>query len=147
MTDFVSDEQEKYYELTEDTVSLFKSILEEKSIPFSIGTSFVGNTKLKKVVEIKKLSDIQSYLLDGKEMLVMINEDLLTLMDDESVNIQLEEAINGIEVNLSNGKIKISKPKFAVSPALIRKHGIDKILRAHNLQDEVQSQKKDLEEA
>lgn len=145
MKDFVSDEEEKFYELSEDTINLFKSILEEKSIPFRIDTAFVGSVKLKKLIEIKKLTDIQSYLLDGKEMLVTVNEDLLARMDDEAISIQFEEAINGIEVNLSSGKIKITKPKLAIDLNLVKKHGFEKILRAHNLQDEVQSQKKDME--
>lgn len=146
MKDFVSDEEEKFYDLGDDTIDLFRSILEEKSIPFNIKTIFVGSVKLKKLIEIKKLSDIHSFLLSGAEMLVTINEDLLARMDDESISIQFEEAINGIEVNISSGKIKISKPRLTISPAMIKKHGIEKILRAHNLQDEIQSQKKDLEE-
>jgi len=144
MNDFVSDEEEKYYELGEDTISLFKSILEEKSIPFKINTAYLGSVKLKKLIEIKKLSDVHSFLLGGKEMMVTINEDLLAKMDDEAISIQLEEAINEIEVNLGSGKVKITKSKFTISPALIKKHGIDKILRAHNLQDEVLSQAKDM---
>jgi len=147
MKDFVSDEQETFYELTEDTISLFKTILEEKSIPFNISTAFIGNVKLKKLIEIKSLSELHSYLLGGKEMLVAVNEDLLSKMDEEAISIQFEEAINGIEVNLSKGKIKITKPKFSVSPGLIKKHGIDKVLRAHNLEDEIKSQKKDMDKA
>jgi len=145
MNDFVSDEEEKYYELGEDTIALFKSILEEKSIPFKINTAFIGSVKLKKLIEIKKISDIHSFLLGGKEMMVTVNEDLLSKMDDEAISIQFEEAINEIEVNLGTGKIKLTKAKFTVSPSLIKKHGIDKILRAHNLQDEVLSQKKDMD--
>lgn len=147
MQDFVSDsdENETFYELTEDTINLFNSILEEKSMPFNIGTVFIGSVKLKKLIEIKKLNELQSYLLSKKEMIVTVNEDILLKMDEESIAIQFEEAINGIELNLSNGKIKISKPTFAVSPGLIKKHGIDKILKAHNLQDEIQSQQKDME--
>lgn len=145
MKDFVSDEEEKFYELGEDTIDVFKTILEEKAIPFKINTLFIGSTKLKKLIEIKKLSDLQSYILGGKEMMVTINEDIMIRMDAESISIQFEEAINGIEVNLNNGKIKVTKPKFAVSPSMIAKHGIEKILRAHSLQDEVMSQKKDME--
>jgi len=145
MKDFISDEEEKFYELGEDTVDLFKSILEEKSIPFKLKIAYIGSVKLKKLIEIKKISDIHSYLLNGKEIMVVINEDLLARMDDEAINIQFEEAINGIEVNLSNGKIKITKPKFSVSLPLVKKHGFEKILRAHNLESEVQSQKKDME--
>jgi hypothetical protein len=145
MKDFISDEEEKFYELSEDTINLFKSILEEKSIPFKIDTAFVGSVKLKKLIEIKKLSDIHSHLLGGKEMIVTVNEDLLARMDDDAIAIQFEEAINGIEVNLSSGKIKISKPKLVVDTALVKKYGIENILRAHNLLDEVQSQKKDME--
>ena len=145
MNDFVSDEEEKFYELTEDAIALFKSILEEKSIPFKINTAFVGSVKLKKLIEIKKISDVHSFLLNGKEMMVTINEDLLSKMDEEAISIQFEEAINEIEVNLGTGKIKLTKAKFTVSPSLIQKHGIDKILRAHNLQAEVLSQKKDMD--
>lgn len=145
MNDFVSDEEEKYYDLTEDTINLFNSILNEKSIPFNIKTIFTGSTKLKKLVEIKKINDLYSHLLNGSEMLVTINEDMLTLLDDEAVSIQLEEAINGIEVDINKGKIKISKPKLQLSPAMINKYGIEKILRAHSLEREVQSQAKDLE--
>lgn len=146
MKDFVSDDEEKFYELGSDTIDLYKTILEEKSIPFKIDTVFMGSTKLKKLIEIKKLSDIQSYLLGGKEMMVTINEDILIKMDEEAINIQFEEAINGIEVNLGNGKIKVTKPRLSMYPSMIAKHGIEKILRAHSLQDEVMSQKKDLEE-
>lgn len=145
MKDFVSDEEEKFYDLGEDTIDIFRTILSDKNIPFKIDTIFLGSTKLKKLIEIKKLTDVQSHLLGGKEMLVTINEDLLSKLDSEAINIQFEESINCIEVNLGNGKIKISKPKLTISPGMIKKHGIEKILRAHSLQDEVMSQSKDME--
>ena len=54
MTDFVSDEEEIFYDLEDDTINLFKAVLASKNIPFKIQTIYVGSVKLKKLIEVKK---------------------------------------------------------------------------------------------
>jgi hypothetical protein len=113
----------KFYNLTEDTIDTFKSVFTKKSFPFNIGFQFIGSESQKQLIKISKISDQFSFLLE-KELLVSINEALMLVFDEESVQILLEQEIDKISVNIDTGKIKMVKPDLTTFSSLINKYGI-----------------------
>ena len=135
----------KFYNLTEDTIDTFKSIFSKKSFPFNLGFQFIGSESQKSLIKITKISDQFSFLLE-KELLVSINENLMLVFDEESIQILIEQELDKISVNIDSGKIKLVKPDLTTFSSLINKYGIEKIAKANKVEELYSEQKKDLEE-
>ena len=134
----------KFYNLSDDTITLFRRVFQRKSFPFNVGFQFVGCESQKNLIKITKLPDQFSFILE-KEILVMINEDLIQVYDEESTQILIEQEIDKISVNMDTGKIKMVKPDLATFSSLINKYGIEKIARANKVEELYQEQKNDQE--
>jgi hypothetical protein len=135
----------KFYNLTDDTVQKFKQVFNRKSFPFNIGFEFVGSESQKNLIKIQKLPDHISFLLE-KELIVMINENLMNVFDSESIDILFEQELDKISINMDSGKIKLIKPDLTTFSSLINKYGIEKIARANKVEELYQQQQKDNQE-
>jgi hypothetical protein len=135
----------KFYKLSEDTIQTFKQVFTKKSFPFNIGFEFVGSESQKNLIKITKLADPISFSLE-KDMLVMINENLMDVFDPESIQILIEQELDKISINMDSGKIKLVKPDLTTFSSLINKYGIEKIARANKVEELYQQQKKDDQE-
>ena len=102
----------------------------------------INDTKLKKLVKISKIPDDVSFILN-KELKISINEDLLNVYDEESINILYEQELDRINYNLESGKIKLIKTDLNTFSSLVNKYGVDKIARANKVEELYQQQKKD----
>jgi hypothetical protein len=99
----------KFYKISDDTINTFKSVFTKKSFPFNVGFEFVGCESQKNLIKISKLPDQFAFVLE-KELLIQINEDLMNVFDEESIQILIEQEIDKISVNMDTGKIKMVKP-------------------------------------
>lgn len=132
----------KFYEVSSDTQDTFFKVFNKKTFPLSIKFQFVGAEKQKSLIKISKLPDQYSFLLD-KELLVQVNEDLISVFDDESVTILIEQEIDKISVDTQSGKIKLIKPDLTTFSSLISKYGVDKVAKANQIEELYQQQVKD----
>lgn len=135
----------KFYQLSEETIDDFMRIFNKKAFSINIGIEFIGSESQKNLIKISKLSDQFSFIL-SKDILVTINEDLLSAFDDESVEILIEQEIDKITTNIETGKIKLVKPDLTTFSGLINKYGIEKIARANKVEELYSQQKEDQEE-
>jgi hypothetical protein len=88
------------------------------------------------------LPDQYSFLL-GKELLVMMNEDLLNIFDAESIKILIEQELDKVSINVESGKIKMIRPDLNTFASIINKWGTEKVMRANQVEDLYQKQKSD----
>jgi len=132
----------KFYEVSEDTEKTFFSIFNKKSFPVSVKFQFVGCENQKTLIKISKISDQFSFLLE-KELLISVNEDLLSVFDDESITILIEQEIDKISIDTQSGKIKMIKPDLTTFSSLISKYGVDKVAKANQVEELYQQQTKD----
>jgi hypothetical protein len=135
----------KFYKISEDTINVFKKVFTKKSFPFNVGFEFIGCESQKNLIKISKLPDQFSFVLE-KELLVQINEDLINVFDEESIQILIEQEIDKISVNMDSGKIKMVKPDLTTFSSLINKYGIEKIARANKVEELYTQQKEDSQE-
>jgi hypothetical protein len=135
----------KFYKISDDTISTFKAVFTKKSFPFNVGFEFIGCESQKSLIKISKLPDQFSFVLE-KELLVQINEDLINVFDEESIQILIEQEIDKISVNMDTGKIKMVKPDLNTFSSLINKYGIEKIARANKVEELYTQQKEDNQE-
>ena len=137
-------DKDKYYELSQDTIDQFNDVFNKKAFAIKVAFQFQGCSKIKKAIVISKIPDQYAYEMN-KDLLVQINEDLLMLFDDKSVDILLEQEIDKLSINIDTGKIKLIKYDLSTFASLINKHGIEEITRANGLELLAQSQKEDQE--
>jgi hypothetical protein len=135
----------KFYKISEDTINVFKKVFTKKSFPFNVGFEFMGCESQKNLIKISKLPDQFAFVLE-KELLVQINEDLMNVFDEESIQILIEQEIDKISVNMDTGKIKMVKPDLTTFSSLINKYGIEKIARANKVEELYSQQKEDSQE-
>lgn len=135
----------KFYKLSDDTITVFKQVYNRKSFPFNIGFEFIGNESQKNLIKIQKLADPIAFAME-KEMLITVNENLMSVFDSESIQILIEQELDKISINMDSGKIKLVKPDLNTFSSLINKYGIEKIARANKVEELYQQQKKDNQE-
>lgn len=136
-------DKSKYYELDQDVVDHFMKIFNSKSFPVNVKFQFIGASKQKELIKIKKIADDYSFLLNDKEILVLINEDIYHAMDDEILDILIETSIESISIKIDTGKISIKKPTLQTYPSIVNKYGVTKVGRAYQVEDLYEEQKDD----
>jgi len=132
----------KFYEVSSDAIDQFNKVFNKKSFPIQVGFQFIGSEKQKQLIKITKLADPYVFLLN-KELLVSINEDLLSVFDEESIGILIEQEIDKVSIETESGKIKMIKPDLSTFSALITKYGVEKVAKANQVEELYQQQKAD----
>jgi len=131
----------KYYELHEDSIQKFYDVFNTKSFPTNIGFEFVGCDQ-KQLIKISRISEQYKFILN-KDILVSINDEYMSLFDDESVKILIEQEIDKISIHLESGKIKLVKTDLNTFSSLVSKYGIEKVSKANNVEELYTEQKAD----
>lgn len=132
----------KFYNLSEDTIDTFKKVFSRKTFPLNVGIQFVGSESQKNLIKVSKLPDQYSFILD-KELIVSINDDLMSIFDDDSIDILIEQELDKVFYDSGTGKIKMIKPDLNTFSSLINKYGIDRVSKANQVESLYQSQKDD----
>ena len=133
---------EKFYDLSDDVIATFNEIYNAKSFPINIAFRFVGASKQKQLIKMKKLSDDIQYVI-WKDIIVYINEEVFVKFDEESKRILIEQELDTIWVDANSGKIKSVKPDLVTFSGIINKWGVDKVARANQVEDLYNQQKAD----
>ena len=134
----------KFYNLSEDTIKTFNNIFKKKAFPVDVKFLFLG-CEQKWLIKIEKITDKYAFVTE-KELLISINDDLMSVFDDESIEILIEQEIDKISIHMDSGKIKMVKPDLTTFSSLISKYGIDKIVKANQVEELYEQQKKDGED-
>jgi len=132
----------KFYQVSDDAKEQFYNVFNKKTFPINVKFTFLGNEKQKELIKIKKIADDYAFLLE-KELMVYINEDLLNVFDEESIQILMEQELDKVNINIETGKIKLIKPDLTTFSSLINKYGVEKVARANKVEDLYQQQVKD----
>jgi hypothetical protein len=132
----------KFYEVSQDTQDTFFKVFNKKSFPLAIKFQFIGCENQKTLIKISKLPDQYCFLLE-KELIVQINEDLMSVFDEESITILIEQEIDKVSIDTQSGKIKMIKPDLTTFSAIINKYGVDKVAKANQVEELYQQQVKD----
>lgn len=133
---------DKYYELPDESVDKFYEVFNNKSFPIGVSFQFLGNGKQKELIKISKIPDQYAFILQ-KEILVSINDDLMSVFDELSIQILMEQEIDKINLNIETGKIKLVKPDLNTFSSLINKYGVEKVSRANKVEELYNEQVKD----
>lgn len=136
------DNDSKFYDLHENTIEMIENLMENMAIPFNIKIKFVGNTKLKQVVKLQKMSDIVSHL-SHIELIIFINEDYFIKLEDKNAEILVYQELDRLEFNVEKGTFKIGKFQLQTTTGVLKKYGIDAVSEANQLTELLTQQKAD----
>ena len=125
---------QRFYEVEDSTIKRFNDVYDKLAMPIRLEFKIYGDSKLKKLIEIKKASPDEEFIYKT-QIRIKFNEDLLNLLDeDESVDLLIRECLNGLEVNTQTGVIKIKKPDMTTFTSIMEKYTLEKVKRAKELE-------------
>ena len=67
----------------------------------------------------------------------------MSVFDEQSITILVEQEIDKINMDLKSGKIKMVKPDLETFSSLITKYGVEKVAKANQVEELYQQQVKD----
>jgi hypothetical protein len=135
--------KDRFYELSEDTITDFMEIFNKKTFGRDIKFMFIGDDNQKNLIKVTKLPDDISFILK-RDLKISINEQILDVYDDESIQILFEQEIDKINYNIDTGKIKLIKTDLNTFSAILNKYGVEKVARANKVEELYQAQKEDV---
>lgn len=117
-----------FREVSDETQTLFNSILDNTTIPNWVEFKLLANDNLKEIYQVRKLSDLFEYLSEGTNIAVIINEEIFDDLGDVEIQKRvLEEALGGVVVD-ENDKIKLLAYDFTSYSGFLEKYGADDVI-------------------
>lgn len=136
------DNDNKFYDLHEDTIETIENLMEGMAIPFAIKIKYMGNTKMKQTVKLQKMSDVISHI-SHLDLIIFVNEDYFIKLEDKTAEILIYQELDRLEFNLEKGTFKIGKFQLQTTTGVLKKYGIDAVSEANQLTELLTQQKAD----
>lgn len=136
------EETQVFYELSDDTIEMIEEILDSMAIPFKLRIKYQGNAKMKKLIDLSKLSDAMVHITNY-DLIIFINEDYLINLEDENATILIHQELDRMQFDVEKGKFKLTKFPLQTTEGVLMKYGIDAVARANQLSELYTEQKKD----
>ena len=114
-----------------------------KVLPLKIVWDIEALNQFKEILTYLEQQSNQAPKIVKKEILVSINDDLMSVFDEESITILMEQEIDKININIETGKIKLVKTDLNTFSSIVNKYGVEKVARANKVEELYQEQKKD----
>ncbi len=137
-------ENEKYQELDEEIIDVFKKTVSEFNMPIDMRFVFQAVSTQKELIKISKVPEQYTQLVNG-DILVQINPLYYDSFDEQTNKILLEEKIDYISFNMDKGTIKLVKPKITVGSGIGSKHGFENVMNAKEAEKALIAQLKEKE--
>jgi len=138
------ENEEKFYDLSEDTIELIDSIIDTMALPFSLKIKYMGNAKMKNLIKLQKMSDAMAHIT-SIDLIIFINEDYLISLEDDNAKILVHQELDRLEFDINKGKFKLAKFPLQTTEGVLIKYGIEAVARANKLSEIYTEQKKDKE--
>ncbi len=136
--------ENKFYDLSEDTLELIEKVLDKIAMPFNIKIKYIGNPKQKQLIKLQKCSDITTHLTNI-DLIVFINEDYFIKLEELNAEILCFQEFDRLSFDLNKGVFKLENFKLQTNPGVLKKYGIDAVAEANQLSELYTQQKKDLD--
>lgn len=134
--------ESKFYDLTEDTLEQVKKIIGQMALPFNIKIKYLGDNKLKKLISLKKASDVLTHI-NAIDLLLFINEDYLLKLEGQTAEILMTQELDRLQFDIASGKFKIAKFPLQTTAGVLKKYGIEAVAEANELSELFTQQVKD----
>jgi hypothetical protein len=133
---------DKYYDLDQDTIDLINKVMESITMPFNIKVKMIGSSKMKCLIKLQKVADVFAHMT-GYDLIIYINEDYLIRLDDINSEILIYQDLDRLQFDIEKGTFKLGKFQLQTNPGVLKKFGIDAVANANQLTDLLTQQKAD----
>lgn len=137
-----TEENNKYYDLSDDTIDVIKNIMDNMALPFNLRVKMLGTTKLKNVVKLQKIADVFTHMT-GYDLIIYINEDYLIRLEEKNAEILIYQELDRLQFDIEKGTFKLGRFLLQTNPGVLKKYGIDAVTDANQLTDLLTKQKAD----
>jgi hypothetical protein len=134
--------ESKFYDLQQESIDLINEQINKIALPFNLKIKIIGNKKLKSMIKLSKINDINEYMT-GYSMLIQINEDYLEAFEGDSASILIYQELDRLSFDIAKGTFKIGKYPLQTTAGVLKKYGIEAVAQANQLSDLYKSQKDD----
>lgn len=128
------ENEEKFYDLGEDTINLINEIIDNMALPFTLKIKYMGNAKMKNLIKLQKFSDAVAHITDI-DLVIFINEDYLISLEDDNAKILIHQELDRLEFDINKGTFKLGKFPLQTTEGVLIKYGIEAVARANKLSD------------
>jgi hypothetical protein len=118
----------KYIEITSDTEKLFDKVLKTTSIPTWIEFKLYCDIKMKDVYKLVRCNELIHEATKGLNFILVINEAVLETLEPKQRELIIEEALCGVIVD-ENERIKSAPPDFTTYKGMMRKYGVEEMIK------------------
>lgn len=132
----------KFYDLQSESIEKVNEQVNKLALPFNLKIKMIGNSKLKNMIKMSKISDVNQYMT-GFDLLIQINEDYLEAFDAESASILIYQEVDRLTFDVAKGTFKIGKYPLQTTSGVLQKYGIEAVAKANQLSDLYKQQKDD----
>ncbi len=132
----------EFYELSEDTLSTIKNLLDTMALPYNLKIMYLGTVKQKSLIKLK-IASKEFHYKNGIDLIMYINEDYLIKLEDKNAEILIFQELDRLEFNIEKGTFKLGKFKLQTNPGVLKKYGIEAVADANELSELFTKQQKD----
>jgi len=118
----------KYTDVTEDTTKLFHKVLDSTTIPDWLEFKLYCDCTLKDVYKLVRCNELIQEATSGINFILVINEEVLEKLEPKQQELLIEEALCGVLVD-ENDRIKNTPPDFTTYKGMMRKYGVEEMIR------------------
>lgn len=118
----------KFTEVTKDTEALFDKVLKSTSIPTWIEFKLYCDIKMKDVYKLVRCNELIQEATKGINFILVLNEAVLESLEPKQQELIIEEALCGVFVD-DNERIKSQPPDFTTYKGMMRKYGVEEMIR------------------
>jgi hypothetical protein len=118
----------KYTEVTQDTQMLFNRVLDATTIPDWLEFKLYCDIKMKDVYKLVRCNELIQEATSGINFILVINEEVLEQLEPKQQDLVIEEALCGVLVD-ENDRVKNTPPDFTTYKGMMRKYGVEEMIR------------------
>lgn len=114
----------KYEAPYDDTLDLYKALIEKAGLSNYINITVLADNKQKKIFTVKKCSELEKFKTND-DVNIIINQNLLDQLQPEQIQIVMEESLAGIHYNTEKDKLEITNPDVITYSGVLAKYGFE----------------------
>jgi hypothetical protein len=131
-----------FEEIFKETETLFNGVVESTAIPRFVKFKLVGCPDQKEIYKLSKTNPLVKYLT-GIDILVTLNEDIFSQLNDEQQKVILQECVAQVYYDMDNDKLKLIKPDVNTFSRILEQFGVKEYMELKEVISAIQNQKEE----
>lgn len=133
-----------YAEVFDSTQKIFDEIIKKADLERVMSVKILTNNRAKEIGKVVKANDLLNYLAK-EDVIIVINEEIFEKLDADQKIMVADDLVTAISFNFENDSITITKPDIHCHSGILKKYGMDNVIKTQELIKLIFSQREDKE--